>query len=352
MADKPGLSLNKGLASTPPLYAGVLFGLGLAIVTGILWAFQELGTVITALVVAAFLAVGLQRIIGGMTKRGMPRWLAMTILFLGVIIVFCGGIGAIIPALVRESTQFVDNVPGYYDQLMASPLADRFGGESGLLQRAEGVLTAANVTKVFGGVAGGVATFFGGLVWTITTLLLTLFILASYNQLRHGLVRLVAASKREQTDRILEGILRGIGAYLIGALAIGALAGISSWIFMAIVDIPYGALLALLVALLDLIPQIGATIGAVVVTLVALAVSPMTAVATAIFFIAYQQLENWVIYPTVMRSAVKVSNLAAIVAVLVGGTLFGVVGIVLSVPIYAAIRLIGKEVVLPRLDNS
>jgi predicted PurR-regulated permease PerM len=352
MVDKPGLPLRRSLANTPPLTAGILFGAGLAVVTAAVWAVQELGTVITALIVAAFLAVGLERIVSGMTKRGMPRWLAMTILFLGVVIVFCGGIAAIIPAIVDEATEFVEKAPGYYKDLMASDFVARFGGESGLLERAEGAMTAANLTKALGGVAGGVATFFGGLVWTITTLLLTLFILAAYSQLRRGMVRLFAASQREQTDRIIEGILRQIGSYLIGALAIGALAGISSWIFMAIVDIPYGALLALLVALLDLIPQIGATIGAVVVTLVALAVSPMTAVASAIFFIAYQQLENWVIYPTVMRSAVKVSNLAAIVAVLVGGTLFGVVGIVLSVPIYAAIRLIGKEIVMPRLDNS
>jgi predicted PurR-regulated permease PerM len=352
MVDKPGLPLRRSLANTPPLTAGILFGTGLAVVTAAVWAVQELGTVITALIVAAFLAVGLERIVGGMTKRGMPRWLAMTLLFLGMAIVLCGGVAAIIPAIVRESAEFVERAPGYYESVMNSRLVANFGGESGLLERAQGALTPENATKALGGVAGGVASFFGGLVWTITTLLLTLFILAAYSQLRQGMVRLVAASQREQTDRIIEGILRQVGSYLIGALAIGVVAGISSWIFMAFAGIPYAALLALLVALLDLIPQIGATIGAVVVTLVALTESPMTAVAAAIFFLAYQQLENWVIYPTVMRSAVKVSNLAAIVAVLVGGTLFGVVGIVLSVPVYAAIRLIGKELVLPRLDNS
>ncbi|THV26560.1 AI-2E family transporter [Glycomyces paridis] len=352
MADKPGLPFRRSLSQSPPLTAGLLLGLGLAVAYALVWSVRELSTVITALVVATFLAIGLQRIVGGMTKRGMPRWLAMTLLLLGVALVFCGGIAAIIPALVRETTEFVDNVPTYYNSLMDSRLAERFGGESGLLERAQSVLTTENISKALGGVAGGAASAANGLVWTVTTILLTVFILGAYTQLRTGVVRLVAASKREQTDRILEGILRQIGAYLIGALAIGLLAGVSSWIFMAIVDIPYGAILALLVALLDLIPQIGATIGAVVVTLVAFAVSPMTALASAIFFIAYQQLENWVIYPTVMRSAVKVSNLAAIVAVLVGGTLFGVVGIVLSVPIYAAIRLIGKELVQPRLDNS
>ncbi|NUQ90924.1 MAG: AI-2E family transporter [Glycomyces artemisiae] len=352
MTDKPGLPLRRSLSQSPPLTAGILLGLGLAVAYALVWSLQELSTVITALVVAAFLAIGLERIISTMTRRGMPRWLAMTILFLGVFLVFCGGIAAIIPALVRETTQFVEHVPDYYDAIMSSKLAAQFGGEAGLAERAQGVLTAENISKALGGVAGGAASAANGLVWTVTTILLTVFILASYTQLRQGSLRLVAASKREQTGRILDGILKQVGAYLIGALAIGLFAGVSSWIFMAIVDIPYGALLALLVALLDLIPQIGATIGAVVVTLVALAVSPMTAVASAIFFIAYQQLENWVIYPTVMRSAVKVSNLAAIVAVLVGGTLFGVVGIVLSVPIYAAVRLIAKEIVIPRLDNS
>jgi predicted PurR-regulated permease PerM len=352
MADKPGLPLRRSLSQSPPVAAGILFGLGLAVAYALVWSIQELSSVITALVVAAFLAVGLERIISTMTSRGMRRWLAMTILFLGLFLVFCGGIAAIIPALVRETTQFVENVPGYYEDIMASDLAAQFGGESGLLERAQTALTGDNVMATLGGVAGGAASAANGLVWTITTLLLTVFILAAYTQLRQGALRLVAASKREQTGRILDGILAQVGAYLIGALAIGLVAGVSSWIFMAIVGIPYAALLALLVALLDLIPQIGATIGAVVVTLVALAVSPMTAVAAAIFFIAYQQLENWVIYPTVMRSAVKVSNLAAIVAVLVGGTLFGVVGIVLSVPIYAAVRLIAKELVIPRLDNS
>ena len=224
--------MRRSLANTPPLAAGLLFGIGLAVVTALVWAVQELGTLITALVVAAFLAVGLERIIGGMTKRGMPRWLAMVILFLGVAIVFCGGIAAIIPAIARESAEFVEKAPDYDNTLMASSLAERFGGESGLLQRAEGALTPGNVTKTLGGVAGGVASFFGGLVWTITTILLTIFILASYMQLRKGMVRLFAASQREQTDRIIEGILRQIGSYLIGALAIGALAGISrgsSW---------------------------------------------------------------------------------------------------------------------------
>ncbi|THV33649.1 AI-2E family transporter [Glycomyces buryatensis] len=352
MTDKTGLPLRRSLSQSPPLQAGVLFGLGLFVAIALAWAVRELGTVITALVVATFLAVGLERLIGSMTRRGMPRWLALTVLIFGTVLVLCGGIAAIIPSLVRETAEFVDNVPSYYTSIINSKWVEQFGGESALLENAKNVVTAENISKALSGVAGAGAAAGSGVVWTFTTVILTMFILAGYAQLRRNAIRLVAASKRDQTSRILDGILQQIGAYLIGALSIALVAGVSSWIFMMIVGIPYATVLALIVALMDLIPQIGATIGAVIVTLVALTVSPMTAVASIIFFVAYQQLENWVVYPTVMRSAVKVSNLASIVAVLVGATLFGVVGVVLAVPIYAAIRLIGKELVLPRLDAS
>jgi predicted PurR-regulated permease PerM len=190
----------------------------------------------------------------------------------------------------------------------------------------------------------------GAFAWGLTALVLTVFILASFERLREGTINLVVASKRERTAEILDGILSQIGAYLLGALSIGALAGISAWIFLTIAGVPYAALLALLVALLDLVPQIGATIGATVSILVALTVSLGTAIAALVFFILYQQIENWIIYPRVMQNAVKITNLAAIVSVLIGAALFGVTGVVLAIPVYASLRLVYKEIVAPKLE--
>ena len=346
----PELPTRRSLSKTPPVQAGLYLGVGLAIAALIVWAVTKLTTLIIVLIVAGFLAVGLNRPVQAMTRRGLPRWLAITILMFGLVLVFCGGFALIIPAIVRQATEFVEAAPGYYDQFMRSDLAGRFGGESQLLERIQNLLTAENLSTAAGGLLGGAASALTVLGWILTTLILSLFILAAHDRIRDGALRLVVASKRERAGEILDRILRQAGAYLMGALTIAVAAGGSAWVFMAIAGIPYAAILAFIVALTDLIPQIGATIGAVIVSLVALAVSPMTAVAAVIFFVIYQQLENWIIYPTVMGSAVKVSNLAALVSVLIGATLFGVVGVILAVPVYAAIRLIVQELVHPRLD--
>lgn len=348
----PQLPTRRSLSQTPPVQAGLYLGIGLAIAALLVWAVLKLDTLIIVLVVAGFLAVGLNRPVQVMMRRGLSRWLAMTILMLGLFLFFCGGLALVIPAVVRQTAEFVDAVPGYYEQLMQSTFAERFGGESELLDRVQDLLTGENLSAAAGGFLGGAASAATILGWAVTAVLLSLFILAAHDRIRDAALRLVVASKRERAGEILDRILRQAGSYLIGALVIGLIAGGSAWIFMAIAGIPYAVILAFIVAITDLIPQIGALIGSGIVILIALASSPMTGVAALIFFVVYQQVENWLIYPTIMGSAVKVSNLAALVSVLIGATLFGVVGVVLAVPTYAAVRLVVQELVHPRLDAN
>jgi predicted PurR-regulated permease PerM len=118
-----------------------------------------------------------------------------------------------------------------------------------------------------------------------------------------------------------------------------------------ILDLPYPFALAVVVAVCDLIPQIGATLGAVIVSLVGLASSVTDGVVCIVFFILYQQIENYLIYPNVMRRSVKVSDVAAVVAALVGAALFGVLGALVAIPMVAAIQLIMREVVLPSQED-
>ncbi|WP_081687596.1 AI-2E family transporter [Glycomyces tenuis] len=347
-----GLPTRRSLSQTPPVQAGILLGVGFALAAALVWAVTELRTLLIVLVVAGFLAIGMNRPVSLMTRRGLPRWLAVMILIFSLFLLICGGIGLIIPIVVREGTEFIQAAPGYWEDLMSSSLLERFGGETRILEQAQSFLTGENISNALGGFLGGVATAAGAIGWFTTCVILALFILGGHDRIRGGALRLVAASKRDRAAELLDQILQQVGAYLIGALAIAVVAGASSWIFMAIVGIPYAAILAVVVAISDLIPQIGATIGAIIVTLVALTVSPTTALISVIFFLLYQQLENWLIYPTVMRSAVKVSDLASIVSVLIGAALFGVIGVILAIPFYAAVRLIIRELVFPRLDES
>ena len=150
---------------------------------------------------------------------------------------------------------------------------------------------------------------------------------------------------------ITDELLTKVGAYMVGALAIAVLAGLSTWVFALIVGLACPFALAVVVAVFDLIPQIGATLGAIIVSLVGLASSITSGIICIAFFFVYQQLENYLIYPNVMRRSAKASVVAAVVAALLGVALFGVIGALVAIPMVAAIQLIMREVVVPSMED-
>ena len=180
--------------------------------------------------------------------------------------------------------------------------------------------------------------------------MLTVFVLAGLPRIRAGGYRLIVRSRRDRVVALVDAVQDKVGAYLIGAVAVAFCAGVAAFLWSWLAGVSYPLLMALAVGLFDLIPQIGATIGSTIVILMALSTSVGLAVATLAFFCAYQGLENWVIYPRVMSRAVKISNLAAIVAAMLGWSLFGVLGVLLAVPAYASIQLLVREVVHPRQE--
>jgi predicted PurR-regulated permease PerM len=200
-------------------------------------------------------------------------------------------------------------------------------------------------------VLGAAGLIFGTIFNVLTVLVLTIYFMAAFERIKRGAYRLVPRSRRERVSLLTDEILTKVGAYMAGAVAIAVLAGLSTWVFALIVGLGYPFALAVVVAIFDLIPQIGATLGAVIVTLVGVATSLTTGIVCAIFFIVYQQVENYLIYPNVMRRSVKVSDVAAVVAALLGVALFGVIGALAAIPMVAAIQLIGREVILPAAER-
>ncbi|MFC4335555.1 AI-2E family transporter [Salininema proteolyticum] len=351
MPDRPVLEQH-WLARTPPLRAGFLAALGAAVVV-VLWiGVGELASLITALIVAGFFATGLDQAVQVLTRRGLKRGAAVGIVIGVILLVACGALAAIIPTAVTQLAGLVEKAPDYFNTVIHSDLVRRFGTLSEILDKIQAGLSPGAIAGALGGILGGAASVATGLGWFLTTVLLSLFILAGYDRLKDGAMALIPGSKRREYGGYVDQILQQVGYYLIGAIIIALIAGTSAWIFMAVAGIPYAALLAMFVAVTDLIPNIGATIGAIGVVGVALSVSLWTAVAALIFVVLYQQIENWFIYPKVMGRAVQISNLAAIVWVLIGGALFGLVGIVLAVPAYAGIRLVFKQALQPKIDAA
>jgi predicted PurR-regulated permease PerM len=188
----------------------------------------------------------------------------------------------------------------------------------------------------------------------LTVLIMTLYFVSAFDRIKNLCYRMVPRPRRARAVLLGDEILGRVGGYVAGAFVIALIAGLSSliWLSLPFINVPYALALAMLVAILDIIPLVGATIGAVVVTLVAFTVSLPVGVATLLFYIAYQQIENYVIYPRVMKRSVDVHPAAAIVAVLIGGSLLGVVGALLAIPVAAAVALFLEEVVLPRQDGA
>ena len=305
--------------------------------------------VIVLLVVSAFLAIGLNPIVTRLEHTGMRRGAAVGIVFAAVLGFFTLFGFAVLPPVITQVTNFAASLPQYVRDLQDNPTVQDLDSRFGLIDRLNtaassiGPQLAANALTVTQQVAGIVLK-------ALTVLILTLYFLSSFNTIKHTVYRLVPRSRRARVSLIGDEILGRVGGYVAGAIVVALIAGVSTLIWTSALGIPYPLALALVVAFTDVIPLIGATIGATIVTAVAFFVSLPVGIATGIFFLVYQQVENYLVYPRVMSRSVDVNPAAAIVGALIGGTLLGFVGALLAVPATAAIQLILREVLVPRQD--
>jgi predicted PurR-regulated permease PerM len=280
----------------------------------------------------------------------MRRGGAVGIVFLGVLAFFAAFGYAVLPPVVTQVANFVEALPGYVGDLQNNAVVDDLDQRFGLVDRLNDYVTGDLGTQVAGNIVS-IGQQVAGLIFKgLTILILTLYFLSSFNAIKETAYRLVPRSRRARVTLIGDEILGRVGGYVAGALVVALIAGTATLVWVSALGIPYPLALALIVAITDIIPLIGATIGAVVVTAVAFFVSLPVGIATAVFFIIYQQVENYFVYPRVMSRSVDVNPAAAIVGALVGGTLLGFVGALLAVPATAAIQLILREVLVPRQD--
>ncbi|SEG57901.1 Predicted PurR-regulated permease PerM [Nonomuraea solani] len=345
-----------GLPGKPLARGPFLFGLvgGLGVLTAIAIAqmvVKSLSTIVLV-VVAMFLAVGLNPAVEALQRRGLARRGAITIVFVGVIVAF-GLFGvAIVPPVSQQFTEFVNAVPGYFTELSNNPTVQRLDAEYKILDQIRTFVMSTLGPSLASGIMGAGLVVLNGVFTTVTLLVLMLYFLGSLHTIKGYLLTLVPSSRRTRTGAIAEEILSGIGGYVAGNVLISVIAGVLTWIFLSIAGVQYALALALVVALTDLIPLVGATIGAAVVTLVALLQSVPAGIACLIFFLIYQQVENYFIYPKVMKRSVDVTPAVTVIAALFGGALLGIVGALLAIPVAAAISLIIREVVLPRQEHA
>ncbi|SNT62007.1 Predicted PurR-regulated permease PerM [Streptosporangium subroseum] len=345
---RPGRSMSGN-----PFVFGFTAALGVLTAWWLVQAVMSASSVLILIIVSLFLAIGLNPAVEALQKRRLPRLVAITIVFLGVILVFVAFGLAVVPPLTTQSTEFVDKLPQYVQELQNNPTIRDLDQRFQLLTKLQQYVTSGDFgTQMFGGVLGIGSVVIGAVFNSLTVLVLTLYFLGSLNSLKKLAYRLVPRSRRTRASLLGDQIIDSIGGYVAGNLIISLIAGVTTFFFLTFMKVPYALALALLVALTDLIPLVGAFIGAGVASLVGFFVSPTVGIVCLVFFTIYQQIENYWIAPSVMKSSVDVPPLATIVGALLGGALLGVLGALLGIPLVAAILLILREVVFPRQERA
>jgi predicted PurR-regulated permease PerM len=343
---RPGRPLPRNAFVT-----GFVGGLGLLLAYSAFLAIRNAAGMLVLIFIALFLAIALNPAVLQLQRWGMRRGFAVAIVGFGVVLLFCGGLFALVPPLITQSVEFSEKLPGYIEDLKRNETLNDLNERYNIIDRVGEAATTDNLTRALGGVLGGAQLVFGTIFRVLTVFVLTLYFMVAFERVKRGAYRMAPASRRERVALLGDEILGKVGAYMVGALSIAVLAGVSTFTFLAILGVAYPFALAFVVAVCDLIPQIGATLGAVVVSIVGLATSVTAGITCIVFFIIYQQVENYVIYPRIMRRSVKVSDLAAIIAALLGVALLGVIGALIAIPTVAAIQLIAREVIVPRQDR-
>jgi predicted PurR-regulated permease PerM len=312
-------------------------------------ALLSLGTLIS-IFLAGVLAVGLDPVVGVLVRRGWKRGRAalavFAALFVAVFVLVLVSAGPVWDQIV----EFIHALPGYWDELTAKPGFQSLVSTGGADDTVRNLLKelAAGLPDAASALLGIAGSVFGSLLSLVTLTFLALFLLMERPTITDWLFGFTTPAVERRWHPVLEDSIVVVSQSLLGNLAIsvvaGTVAGVSAWLL----GLPFPIVLAVITGLLDLIPQVGATIAAVILVAVALTVGTAEAVIMLVIQIVYQQLENYVVYPIVYRKAVELSPFTTIVAVLIASSILGVVGAILAVPFAAVIKTVLREAGAPR----
>jgi predicted PurR-regulated permease PerM len=336
-----------------PFYVGFFGAIGVLVAYGLWNAVGQLTQVITLLVVALFITLALNPLVEYLVRRGVRRSLAVATVFAGLVVVFVSLGLIVVPPVVQQAGLLADTAPRYLENLLNNrvirDLDTHYHVAEKLQAELQARITDGNfMSGVFGGVLGAGKAVLSGFFSFFTVLVLTLYFLASLPRVKQAAYGMVPASRRLRVTSLSEEILRRVGSYAIGQVAVAAINATASWIMMTIVDIPYAAVLAVAVGFLGLLPMVGATLGAALVCTVALFDDPKKAAIALVYYVVYQQIENYVVAPRIMQRTVSVPGAITVVAALAGAALLGILGALLAIPVAAGLLLLYEEVLVPR----
>ncbi|MFE1857863.1 AI-2E family transporter [Streptomyces anandii] len=350
----PGAQPRRGPGGRGGGWFGVGFWLGLGATVAWLMVrtVLQLSQLLTLILLALFIAVGLEPVVAWLTRHRLRRGWAVAAVLLAALLLLAGFVALIEPPVAKEVNALVKAVPNWLQELhdhhsALGRLEDRYHVVTKVKQA-----VASKGTGIVGGLLGAGRTVLDTLTSLVIVMIVTLYLMAGLPVIKEFCFRFVAASRRGRVEEITDEILSKTGRYLLGNIATSVIAGLATFGWCLGLGVPYPAALGVFVALMDLVPIVGSTIAGVVVSLVALVVSLPVAIATAGFYIGFRLAEDYLILPKAMRFAVDVHPIVTVVGVLAGGALLGIIGALVAIPVAVAIGIVLDEYVFTRTDAS
>ena len=351
-----------GVAGAPisrsnPFYFGFVAALGALIAIVLLQALASASQIFVIIVVALYLAMGINPAVEGLRKRGLSRVNAVLAIFAGILAFVIFFIAVVIPPVISQGSALINSAPDLLNDLKTHPVIADLNSQFGIIdtlqkQLAQVTSDGALIISAFGGVVGVGKTVLSGAFTAVTVLILTLYFIVGLPQATHFGMRFIPATRRDRVSKLTFAIIARVGAFVGSQIVLAFMAATFTLILGFSLGLPSPFAIAMIVLVCALIPLIGHYIGGSIVTMIALTQSLLFGIIALVLYIIYVQIENYIFTPRIMKRALNVPGAVTIIAALVGTSLLGLVGALLAVPIAASIILILEEVVFPQTDKN
>lgn len=341
-----------------PFVIGFFLTLGGLVAFALGAAVSSLVTIWIYIAFAMFAALGLDPLVRRLENRGMQRGWAITVVYFAFALVLIAIIWLIVPTVISQIAQFIRDIPGMIGDFQRSDLfawlSAQFGDQvPDLLADLQKFLTDPNnIAAIGGGVLSIGVTIGSTISGVIIIIVLSLYFLASLPEIKQAFYRLWPARLRPVTSELTEKITTSVGGYLGGMVVLAFFNALVAFLLYLFLNLPFPALMAVVAFSVTLIPLVGSVLFWAVGTVIALIASPLGGLVFAIVYLVYMQIEAYVLTPKVMNKAISVPGALVVIGALVGGTLMGLLGALVAIPVTASILLIIKTVYIPKQDAA
>jgi len=349
--------LGKPINQSHPFYFGFIATLGALTAIVLMRALASASQIFVLILIALFLATGLNPAVEALRKRKMSRSTAVTVIFSSVILFVIFFALVVVPPVISQGTNLIENAPQLLQDLMKNETINQLNTQFGLIDTLQEKLKTITsdgtlLISTFGGVIGVGKSVLSGFFTALTILVLTLYFITSLPQAVNLGLSLVPASRRDRVGVLTNAIIARVGAFVGSQILIAAMAAVFVVILATVLGLPSPFAIGMIVLVAALIPLIGHFLGGGIVTLIALTQSVAIGAIAFVAYVVYVQIENYVVTPRIMKRTLAVPGAVTIISALIGSSLLGLVGGLLAVPVAASIILILDEVVIPRANNS